>query len=383
MPIDSSCVIENCVRAVVTDNPDEMILNLGPQHPSTHGVARLVIRLKGEKAERIEPVIGYLHRGYEKMAENRTYTQFIPLTDRLDYLSAITNNMVYCQAVEHIMDLEIPERAEYIRVIMLELQRLASHLLFFGTFGADIGAWTVLMYGFRERERILDLLEMVTGARLTYNYIRFGGVKEDLPEGFIDKCRETMDLLPDYFKSYEEYAFENEIFIDRCKGVGVVSAEDAINLGLTGPNLRASGVAYDIRRIDPYSIYDRLKFKVCTHKAGDTLARFKVRIDEMYESVKIVNQCLDAIPEGEIRAKVPKVVKPPAGEAYSRVESPRGELAMYLISDGKAQNPFRLRIRSPAFCNLSGFPAFAEGDYIPDVIANFAGIDIVLGEIDR
>jgi NADH-quinone oxidoreductase subunit D len=383
MPIDSHCLIESCIRAVKTDDPAEMVLNLGPQHPSTHGVARLVMRLKGEKAVRINPVIGYLHRGYEKLAENRTYTQFIPLTDRLDYLSAITNNTVYCQVVEEIMGLDIPERAEYIRVLMLELQRLASHLLFFGTFGADIGAWTVLMYGFRERERILDLLEMVTGARLTYNYVRIGGVRDDLPEGFMEKCAGTMDILPDYFKSYEEYAYENEIFIDRTKGVGVVKAEDAINLGLTGPNLRGSGVPYDIRTIDPYSIYDRMKFKVITHKEGDTLARFKVRIDEMYESVKIINQCLDEIPEGDIRAQVPKVVKPPAGEAYSRVESPRGELGMYLISDGKSQSPYRLRIRSPAFCNLSGFPFLAEGDYIPDVIANFAGIDIVLGEIDR
>ncbi|NOZ76233.1 MAG: NADH-quinone oxidoreductase subunit D [Euryarchaeota archaeon] len=383
MPVETSCGIEGCIRAVKTDNPDEMVLNLGPQHPSTHGVARLVIRLKGERAEQIEPVIGYLHRGYEKMAENRTYIQFIPLTDRLDYLSAITNNMVYCMAVEEVMGLEVPERAEYIRVIMLELQRLASHLVFFSSFGADLGAWTVLMYGFRERERIIDLLEMVTGARLTYNYIRFGGVRDDLPEGFIEKCSRTMEILPDYFKSYEEYAYENEVFMDRCRGVGVVSAEDAINLGLTGPNLRASGVPYDIRKIDPYSIYDRLKFKVCTDKAGDTLARFKMRIDEMYESVKIVQQCLDEIPEGEIRAKVPKVLKPPAGEAYSRVESPRGELGMYLISDGKSQSPYRLRIRSPAFCNLSGFPATAEGEYIPDVIANFASIDIVLGDVDR
>jgi NADH:ubiquinone oxidoreductase subunit D len=374
---------ESVIRLIKTERPNEMILNMGPQHPSTHGVCRLVIKLDGETVVKINPVIGYLHRGIEKIAENRTYQQFIPITDRLDYLSSITNNTAYVMAIEELMDINVPERAEYIRVIMLELQRLASHLLFFGTFGADIGAWTVLMYGFRERERVLDLLEMVTGARLTYSYLRVGGVEKDLPTGFVERCRKIMQELPSYFKDYERYFYKNEIVDMRTRGVGVLKAEDAINLGVTGPTLRASGVPYDIRKIDPYSVYDRLKFKVCTEKDGDTLARFKVRVDEMKESVKIVNQALDDLPEGEVRAEVPKIITPPKGEAYSRIESPRGELGMYLVSDGTSKNPYRLKIRSPAFCNLSAFPHFSEGDLIPDVIANFASIDIVLGEIDR
>lgn len=375
--------MESSIKMIETEKPNEMIINMGPQHPSTHGVCRLLIKLDGEKAVKIDPIVGYLHRGTEKLAENRQYVQFIPLTDRLDYLSSITNNMVYAMAVEELMGIQVPERAEYIRVMMLELQRLASHLLFVATFGADLGAWTVLMYGFRERERILDLIEMVTGARLTYSYIWFGGVRRDLPEGFVEKCRETMEILPNFFDDYEHYFYDNEIFLERCRGVGKLEAEDAINLGVTGPILRASGVPYDLRRIDPYSIYDRFDFNVITEKEGDTLARFKVRMNEMKESVKIVTQALDNLPEGEFRVKVPKILRPPAGEVYSRVEGPRGELGIYLVSDGKSKNPYRLKIRSPCFCNLSAFPAFAEGEIIPDVIANFAGIDIVLGDVDR
>ncbi len=375
--------MEAVIKKIKTRNPNEMIINIGPQHPSTHGVARLVTRLDGERAVKIEPVIGYLHRGIEKLAENRNYVQFLPITDRLDYVSSITNNMVYVQAVEEILGIDVPERAEYIRIIMLELQRLASHLLFVGTFGADVGAWTVLMYGFRERERILDLLEMVTGQRLLYTYIWFGGVRYDLPEGFVEQCRKTVDALPSYFDDYEEYFYNNEVFLGRCRGIGILKKKDAINMGVTGPNLRACGVEYDIRKIDPYSIYDRFDFKVCTQKEGDTLARFNVRMAEMRESVKIIQQALDNLPEGDYKANTPKFLKPPQGEVYSRVESPRGELAVHLISDGVNRNPYRLKIRSPAFCNLSAFPAFAEGDIIPDVIVNFASIDIVLGEIDR
>jgi NADH-quinone oxidoreductase subunit D len=376
--------MEPAVKMIATERPNEMILNMGPQHPSTHGVCRLVIKLDGERAVRINPVIGYLHRGIEKLAENRTYVQFIPLTDRLDYISSMANNTVYALALEELMDIQVPERAEYIRVIMLELQRLASHLLFIATFGADLGAWTVLMYGFRERERVLDLLEMVSGARLLYTYVMFGGVRQDLPEGFVEQCRKTMQTLPSYFdKDYEYYFYKNEIFLERCRGVGKLDAKDAINLGVTGPNLRASGVPYDLRKIDPYSVYDRFDFKVCTEKAGDTLARFKVRMNEIKESVKIINQALDDLPEGEYRAKVPKLLRPPKGEVYTRIESPRGELGIHLVSDGESKNPYRLKIRSPAFCNLSAFPYFAEGDIIPDLVANFASIDIVLGEIDR
>jgi NADH-quinone oxidoreductase subunit D len=375
--------MESSIKVMRTEKPNEMILNMGPQHPSTHGVCRLLIKLDGEKAIKIEPIIGYLHRGVEKLAERRDYFQFIPLTDRLDYLSAITNNMVYAMAVEELMGIQVPERAEYIRVIMLELQRIASHLLFVATFGADLGAWTVLMYGFRERERVLDLLEMATGARLTYSYIWIGGVRRDLPEGFVEKCRETIQTLPKFFDDYERYFYDNEIFLKRCEGVGKLSAKDAINLGVTGPILRACGVPYDLRKIDPYSIYDRFDFNVITEKEGDTLARFKVRMNEMRESIKIIEQALDDIPSGEFRAKVPRVIKPPAGEVYARVEGPRGELGIYLVSDGVSKSPYRLKIRSPSFCNLSAFPSFAEGEIIPDLIANFASIDIVLGDVDR
>ncbi len=375
--------MEAIIEKIKTDNPNEMILNIGPQHPSTHGVARLVARLDGERVVKLEPVIGYLHRGIEKLAENRNYVQFLPLTDRLDYVSSITNNMAYVQAVEEIMGTKIPERAEYIRIIMMELQRIASHLLFVGTFGADVGALSAFMYGFRERERIIDLLEMVTGQRLLYTYIWFGGVRYDLPEGFVEQCKKTIDDLPTYFDDYDEYFYNNEIFLGRCKGVGILKKEDAVNMGVTGPNIRACGVEYDIRKIDPYSIYDRFDFKVCTQKEGDTFSRFKVRMDEMRESIKIIRQALENLPEGDYRAKTPKFLKPPQGEAYSRIESPRGELAVHLISDGVNKNPYRLKIRSPAFCNLSAFPAFSEGDIIPDVMVSFASIDVVLGEIDR
>ncbi len=367
----------------IQTGPNEMILNLGPQHPSTHGVCRLVLRTDGEKVLNIEPVIGYLHRGIEKLAENRTYIQFLPLTDRLDYVAAMGNNMPYAMAIEELMEVEVPERGEYIRVIMLELQRLASHLLFIGTFGADLGAWTVLMYGFRERERILDLLEMVSGGRLLYSYIYPGGVRYDLPEGFVEKCRKTLKELPKYFEDYNDYFYSNEIFLKRCEGVGVLKAEDAINLGITGPILRACGPPNDLRKDDPYSIYDQLDFKVITEKEGDTLARFNVRMGEIYESINIVNQALDSLPGGDFRAKVSKVLKPPPGAVYTRTEAPRGELSIYLLSDGESKNPYRLKIRSPSFCNLSAFPFFAEGDIIANVVANFAGIDIVLGDVDR
>lgn len=363
--------------------PSEMMLNLGPQHPSTHGVCRLILKVDGEKVVKIDPVIGYLHRGIEKLAENRNYIQFLPLTDRLDYISSMSNNMVYSMAVEELMETEVPERADYIRIMMLELQRLASHLLFVGTFGADVGAWTVLMYGFRERERIIDLLEMVSGGRLAYTYIWPGGVRYDLPDGFLEKCKKTMEDLPKYFEDYKKYFYGNEIFLKRCEGVGVLKSKDAVNLGVTGPVLRASGIAHDVRRDDPYSIYGQFDFKVVTETGGDVLARFNVRINEMYESINIVNQALEQIPGGDYKAKMPKILKPPQGEVFSRTESPRGELSIHLVSDGIGKNPYRLKIRAPSFCNLSAFSSFAEGDIISNLIANFASIDIVLGGVDR
>ncbi|WP_457555662.1 NADH-quinone oxidoreductase subunit D [Candidatus Pyrohabitans sp.] len=361
-----------------------MVLNIGPQHPSTHGVARLVTTLSGETVVKIEPVIGYLHRGVEKIAEMRTYQQFLPLTDRTDYISSITNNLAYVLAVEELLGVRVPERAEYLRVILSELQRIANHLMFIAAFGADLGAWTVMMYGFREREMVLDLMEQVSGQRLLYNFLRIGGLKEDVPPGWEDNLRNFLRVLPERLADYETYFFNNEIFIKRCEGVGVLEPELAIDLGVTGPMLRASGVARDVRRDDPYSIYDRFDFEVVTEEAGDTLARFKVRFREIFESLRIIEQALEDLPEGEVRSPdVPKVIRPPRGEAYSRIEAPKGELAYYVVSDGKSTSPYRLKIRSPAFCNLSAFPHYATGEIIPDMIVNFASVDIVMGEIDR
>ncbi|NOZ58122.1 MAG: NADH-quinone oxidoreductase subunit D [Euryarchaeota archaeon] len=363
---------------------ETMVLNIGPQHPSTHGVARLVTTLSGETVVKIEPIIGYLHRGVEKIAENRTYQQFLPLTDRTDYISSITNNLAYVLAVEELMGVRVPERAEYLRVILSELQRIANHLMFIAAFGADLGAWTVMMYGFREREMVLDLMEQVSGQRLLYNFLRIGGLKEDVPEGWTEAVRNFLRVLPERLSDYETYFFNNEIFIKRCEGVGVLEPELAIELGVTGPMLRASGVARDVRRDDPYSIYDRFDFEVVTEEAGDTLARFKVRFREIFESLRIIEQALDDLPEGEVRSPdVPKVIRPPKGEVYSRIEAPKGELAYYIVSDGKSTSPYRLKIRSPAFCNLSAFPHYATGEIIPDMIVNFASVDIVMGEIDR
>ncbi|MEK6978248.1 MAG: NADH-quinone oxidoreductase subunit D [Candidatus Hydrothermarchaeota archaeon] len=358
-----------------------MVLNMGPQHPSTHGVLRLVVELEGERVVSATPVLGYLHRGFEKLCENRTYVQVIPLTDRLDYLSSMGNNMVYVKAVEELAGIQVPERAEYIRVIALELQRLASHLLATGTFGQDLGAISPLFYTFREREVILDLLEMLSGARLTYNYMRFGGVRGDLPNGFVERTREALRYLEPKIDEYEAYLSDNEIFCMRTKGIGILTPEDGINMGATGPMLRASGVKTDLRKDDPYTIYDRFDFNVITRKDGDCFARYEVRLDEMRESIKILEQALSNIPPGEVVVK-PKNVKPPAGEVYSRIESPRGELGMYVVSDGTG-NPYRLKIRSPAYSNLSCLPYIVKGIMVADLVAILGSVDIVLGEIDR
>jgi NADH-quinone oxidoreductase subunit D len=305
------------------------------------------------------------------------------LTDRLDYLSSMANNMVYCKAVEELMGVELPERAEYIRVIVLELQRIASHLASVGFYGNDIGVtFTAMMYTFRERELILDLFEALSGARLTYNYVRIGGVREDLPQGFEDRAFKSLDHIEQKVDEYEEFFSDNEIFRKRTQGVGVLKAKDAINLGATGPVLRGSGVKTDTRVTDPYTIYDRFDWEIVTAKEGDCFARYTVWINEMKQSINIVRQALKGLPEGEVKAKVPKVLKPEAGEAYSRIESPRGELAVHIISDGSPR-PYRLKIRSPAFCNLSLLPHIAEGGLIADLIAALGSIDPVFGEVDR
>lgn len=360
-----------------------MVVNFGPQHPSTHGVLRLVVEVEGERVKKIIPVIGYLHRGIEKIFENRTYIQGTPLTDRLDYLSSMANNMAYCRTVEDLLDVEVPERAEYIRVIVLELQRIASHLCSIGFYGNDVGVtFTAMMYTFRERERILNLFESLCGARLTYNYVRIGGVSQDLPQGFEDKTRETLDVLEKQVDEYEDFFSDNEIFLRRTQGVGVLKARDAVNLGATGPVLRGSGVKTDTRVTDPYAIYDRFDWEIITGKDGDCFSRYYVWLNEIRQSIGIVRQALKDLPEGEIKAKLPKVLKPEPGEAYGRIESPRGELAFHIISDG-SKNPYRVKIRSPAFCNLSILPHVAEGWLIADLIAILGSLDPVFGEVDR
>ncbi len=360
-----------------------MVVNIGPQHPSTHGVLRMVVEVEGERVIKIIPVIGYLHRGIEKIFENRTYIQGIPLTDRLDYLSSMANNMAYCRTVEELLDVKVPERAEYIRVIILELQRIASHLCSIGFYGNDVGVtFTAMMYTFRERERILDLFESLCGARLTYNYVRIGGVSQDLPQGFEERAKETLDVIEKQVDEYEDFFSDNEIFLRRTQGVGVLSAKDAVNLGATGPVLRGSGVKTDTRVTDPYTIYDRFDWEVITGKDGDCFSRYYVWLNEIRQSIGIVRQALKDLPEGEIKAKLPKVLKPKPGEAYGRIESPRGELAFHIISDGST-NPYRVKIRSPAFCNLSLLPHVAEGWLIADLIAILGSLDPVFGEVDR
>lgn len=360
----------------------DYFVNMGPQHPSTHGVLRLVLQLDGEVVLSAVPHIGYLHRGIEKIAENRTYIQFIPFTDRLDYVTSMSNNLAYCLAVEKLLNITPPPRAEYIRVIMAELNRIASHLVWFGCMGLETGAFTPFLYAFREREVILDLFELVCGQRLTYNYVRIGGAKADLPEGFVKKTREFVKDFKHKVDDYDTLLSGNIIFLNRLKGVGILSKDMAISYGCTGPVLRGSGVKYDVRKDDPYSVYREFEFDIPTGESGDTMDRYKVRIEEMRQSASIVEQALIKLPDSEIMAKVPKVIKPPEGELYSRIESSRGELGFFIVSDGSPK-PYRLKIRSPAFSNLSVIGDIIKGCKIADVVVIIGSIDIVLGEIDR
>ncbi len=361
---------------------EEMILNLGPQHPSTHGVLRVVLRMDGEVITGSEPDIGYLHRGTEKLSENRTYPQMLVISDRWDYLSAMSNNLVWCLAVEKLMQLEVPQRGQTLRIIMVELNRIASHLVFFGTYGIDIGAYTPFLYAFREREKILDLFEEVSGARLTYNYIRIGGVMADLPQDWVGKCRSFLEWIKPRFVEYDILLTENPIFKDRTVGVGILTKEKALSYGVTGPNLRGSGVSFDMRKDEPYSGYDKFQFEVPVGKNGDCWDRYWVRIQEMKESVKIIEQALDHLPEGECNAKVPRLIRPPKGEAYAHLEAPRGMLGIYLISDG-TEKPYRVHVRPPSFINLAILQEILVGMKVADVIAILGSIDIVLGEVDR
>lgn len=357
---------------------EEMLLNVGPQHPSTHGVFRLVLKIDGEIIKEAKPVIGYLHRGTEKLAENLQYTQIIPYTDRLDYLAAMTNNYVLCHAVETMMDLKIPDRAEYLRVIAMELGRVASHLVWWGTYLLDIGSVSPFLYAFREREMIINMLNELSGARLTFNYMRVGGVKWDAPEGWIEKVGEFIPYMREQLKGYHDLVTGNEIFMNRVKGVGRYTKEDAINYSLSGANLRCTGVKWDLRKDEPYSIYDRFDFDVPVQEGGDAWARYHVRLDELEESLIIFGTFARISPSF---GNVPKIIKAPKGEAYVRIESPRGEIGCYIASDGKKE-PYRLKFRRPSFYNLQILPKLLEGENIANLIAILGAIDIVLGEVD-
>jgi NADH-quinone oxidoreductase subunit D len=362
---------------------EPFVLNMGPVHPSTHGVFRMRATLDGEVVIDIEPVFGYLHRGIEKLAEQRTYTGIIPLTDRLDYISSMNNNLAYCLAVEKLAGIRVPERAEYIRVIMAELQRIAALLIAVGAFLNDCGAYfTPFLYMFRERERIVDLFEMASGQRLTYNYMRVGGVSQDLPEEFLPALRKFMAMMPRFLDEYDQLLMQNEILIARAKGVGILSKEQAINCSASGPVLRASGVKWDIRKADPYSVYDRFEFDVPTQATGDCYDRYRQRVEEMRQSLRIIRQAMEQIPPGPVKADVPHLIRPPAGEAYARIECPKGELGFYLVSDNSIA-PYRCHIRPPSLINLTALRDMVRGWKVADLIIIFGSIDITVGEIDR
>ena len=394
-----------------TDNTElttrEITLNMGPQHPSTHGVMHLILHLQGEKIMKAEPDIGYLHRGMEKIAENLLYGQFVPYTDRLDYLSSMTNNLGYVMAVEKLLGLEIPERGKYIRVIVSELSRISSHLLAVGAWGLDLGAITMVIYAFREREMVLDLFEMLCGARLTYNYMKIGGLRGDLPPGFKEKCAEFIKIFPKRVDEYETLLTGNRIWLQRNKGVGVISAKDAIDLGLTGPSLRGSGVKWDIRKDEPYLVYDRLDFEVPVGTNGDCFDRYMCRVAEMRQAASIISQALQQIPDGPVNAEAPDIVSPPrqdvynnmealihhfkivshgfkapVGEVYASIEAPKGELGYYIRSDG-TEKPFRVKIRAPSFVNLQGIDPMSRGAYFADVVSVISSLDPVFGEVDK
>ena len=364
---------------------DHLTVNLGPQHPSTHGVFRIAATLDGETIMNLKPVMGYLHRNHEKIGERNTYLQNMPFTDRLDYLSSLSNNFGYALAVEKLLNIEVPERAEYIRVIMAELTRIQNHLFAIGMFLNDLGAFfTPSLYAIEERELVLDIFEMVSGSRMMCNYFRFGGLARDLPAGSLQKIKDLVfDRLPRKTDEMDRFLSENEILRSRTVGQGYLSTEDAIKYASAGPVLRASGVPYDIRRAAPYSIYDRFDFNVAVRYNGDIYDRYIIRLDEIRESIKILQQAVEQIPEGEIQTGKPRYqMKVPAGEAYGRVEGPKGELGFYLVSDGKG-NPYRYHVRAPSFINLTAFGPMCKGLKIADVVAVLGSIDIVLGETDR
>ncbi len=392
----------------VTGAAKTMVLNMGPQHPSTHGVLRVVLELEGETVIKATPDIGYLHTGIEKTCEKLTYSQAITLTDRIDYLAPLSNNLGYCLAVEKLLGLEVPKRAQYIRVLLTELTRIASHLVWIGTHAIDLGAMSVFLYCFREREEVLKIFEMVSGQRMMTSYFRIGGLALEPPPGWLDRVEKFLKLMSPRLDEYENLLTGNRIWWARTKGIGIISAEDAISMGMSGPSLRSTGVNYDVRKYFPYSSYDEFEFDVPVRTEGDCFARYILRVAEIRESIKIVKQAMARIPaEGPIRTDAPGIVppqrekmktemesliyhfkiftegfSPPPGEVYQRIESPRGELGVFVASDGSPK-PYRVKFRAPSFVNLQALPKLVEGKLIADVVACIGTIDIVLGEVDR
>ncbi len=364
---------------------EDFYLNMGPHHPSTHGVLRVLLKMNGEIVREATPYFGYLHRCFDKKAESLKYPQIVPYTDRLDYLAGMANNMAYVLGVERLMDLEVPRRADLIRIIALELQRIASHQFWLSAFANDLGSSTMLMYCMRDREAIVDLYEMMCGARLTYHFIRIGGVMRDWDERMDEKCREILKVLMRMITEYEDLLTGNEIFRMRVEGIGYLSPEDAVAFSASGPYLRASGIPYDIRRTQPYSLYPEMEFDVQVSDKCDCLGRYEIRINEMYESIRIIHQCLDKMKEtqpGEHMAELPRVLKVPAGEVYAATESPKGELGIYIVSDG-TDKPFRCHARAPSFVNLNSLGLVGSGHMLADFVAILGSVDIVLGEVDR
>ncbi len=391
------------------DDPleNDMVLNMGPQHPATHGVLRCLLRLDGETILKCIPELGYLHRGYEKIAENMTYHEFIPHTDRLDYLSPMSNNVAIALAIENSMGIEAPERAQWIRTLVAELARLSSHLMAMGSTCLDVGAVTMLLWTFREREKLYDIFELICGARFTTSFTRIGGVANDIDDATIKKIKDWTEQFPSDLKYFEGLVNKNRIFVNRIAGIGIMPPEKAIQLGLTGPTLRGSGVPRDLRRDEPYLVYDQLDFDVITFPEGDVWARYKVRVEEMKESIKIVKQILDKMPKGEVRLNAPSKVlpkkaevytkmeelindfmlinfgaMPEKGETYTAIEAPKGELGFFIVSDGTGY-PWKLKIRSPSASNIQGLPLMAEGSMIADIVAIIGSIDPVMGEADK
>jgi len=408
MTVSTQPELSNLLEPIVGE-PETMVLNMGPHHPSTHGVLRVLLTLDGERVVKAQPDIGYLHTGVEKTAENLTYQQAVTLTDRLDYLAPLSNNLCYVLAVEKLLGVtdQIPPRAQVVRVLLAELQRIASHLVWLGTQALDVGAVSPFLYCFREREVILDIFEMVSGARMMTSYFRVGGLARDLPSGLEARVREVIRTFPSRFDEYERMLTHNPIWTDRTRGIGAISAEEAIAHGLTGPMLRATGVKHDLRQVVPYSGYEQYEFDVPVGTKGDVFDRYICRVQEMRESLRIVEQALNRLPGGPVVVADRKIVRPPkeelyqsmeslihhfklvtegfhppVGQVYQAIESPRGELGFYIVSDG-SNKPYRVHVRAPSFANLQGLPKMIEGSLVADVVATVASTDIVLGEVDR